>query len=84
MTGPRGGVPLLHGHGRTGHSMRGPATGYATLAPRPNDGKVGVAATRIAGMRDHIVLPLSRMLTVQDRRLRAQALAFPGDGAFSR
>jgi len=54
------------------------------LVPRPNDGKVSVSATRVAGMRDHIVLPVSHTLMVYDRRVRAQTLAFLQDGRFSR
>nr|WP_246623323.1 alpha/beta hydrolase [Sphingomonas colocasiae] len=54
------------------------------LVPRPNDGKVSVSATRVAGMRDHIVLPVSHTLMVYDRRVRAQALAFLRNGRFSR
>jgi len=54
------------------------------LLPLPNDGKVAVAATRIAGMRDHIVLPVSHTLMTHDRRVRAQTLAFLSGGAFNR
>jgi pimeloyl-ACP methyl ester carboxylesterase len=54
------------------------------LLPLPNDGKVAVAATRIAGMSDHIILPVSHTLMVYDRRVRAQTLAFLDSGAFNR
>lgn len=54
------------------------------LVPRPNDGKVSVSATRVEGMRDHIVMPVSHTLMVYDRRVRAQTLAFLQRGSFSR
>jgi len=54
------------------------------LLPLPNDGKVAVAATRITGMREHIVLPVSHTLMPLDRRVRAQMLAFLGNGTFNR
>jgi pimeloyl-ACP methyl ester carboxylesterase len=54
------------------------------LLPGANDGKVSVAATRIAGMRDHIVLPVQHTLMVADKRVINQALAYLATGAFAR
>lgn len=54
------------------------------LVPRPNDGKVAVAATHVEGMADHITLPVSHTLMVSDRRVVAQAMAFLNDGRFAR
>lgn len=51
--------------------------------PSPNDGKVAVAATRIAGMADHIVLPVQHTMMVHDRRVMAQTVAFIRDGRFA-
>jgi pimeloyl-ACP methyl ester carboxylesterase len=54
------------------------------LLPAPNDGKVTVAATMIAGMRDHIVLPVQHTFMVQDAAVIAQIKAYLATGAFSR
>jgi hypothetical protein len=54
------------------------------LLPGANDGKVSVAATRIAGMRDHVVLPVQHTLMVADARVINQALLYLATGAFSR
>jgi pimeloyl-ACP methyl ester carboxylesterase len=54
------------------------------LLPRPNDGMVSVAATRIDGMADHIVLPVPHPVMVHHPRSIEQALAFIRTGAFRR
>ena len=54
------------------------------LLPGPNDGKVCVAATRIDGMRDHIVLPVQHTMMVADCRVIDQTLAYLAAGAFTR
>jgi len=54
------------------------------LLPRPNDGKVTVAATKVEGMRDHIVLPVSHTLMVMHPQVAAQTLAYLEKGRFER
>ncbi len=88
-----GSVVLLHGLGRTGMSMRVIAAALRRpfdpiiaplLMPSPNDGKVSVAATRIAGMRDHIVMPVQHGFMVHDAAVIAQIKPYLATGAFSR
>jgi len=52
------------------------------LLPRPHDGKVSIASTHVAGLADHLTLPVTHTLMVYDRRVIAAALAFLKDGAF--
>ena len=53
------------------------------LLPRPHDGKVSIASTRIDGAADHLVLPVTHTLMVYDRRVIAAALAFLKTGRFA-
>lgn len=54
------------------------------IVPRPNDGKVTVAATQIEGMADHIVLPASHTLMMYNHRVVSQTIAFLNEGRFAR
>lgn len=54
------------------------------LLPSPNDGKVAVEATKIDGMRDHIVLPVQHTFMVSDAAVIGQIKAYLATGAFSR
>lgn len=51
--------------------------------PRPHDGKVSVAATHVAGLTDHVTLPVTHTLMVYDRRVIAAAMAFLEKGSFA-
>ena len=52
--------------------------------PRPNDGAVSVEETRIAGMRDHVILPVSHSGMLVSRTVARQICAFLRDGTFAR
>lgn len=56
--------------------------GTARLLPVPNDGKVSVAATRLAGAQDHIVLPLPHSLLPYHPSAHRQIRHFLENGAF--
>ena len=54
------------------------------LLPRPNDGRVAVARTRLPGMTDHLVLPVTHTLMMRSLVVIAQTLHFLGQGRFER
>lgn len=55
----------------------------STMIPGPDDGKVAVERTKVAGMRDHLVLPVSHPFLMRDRRAIAACLQFLATGAFT-
>lgn len=58
--------------------------GYlSTLLPKPNDGKVSVESTKLAGMAAHLILPVSHPFIMQNRQVCQQTIHFLQQGEFS-
>lgn len=51
--------------------------------PGPNDGRVTVAATKLDGMTDHIVIGSDHALMVRNREAIAQTIGFLREGSFT-
>jgi pimeloyl-ACP methyl ester carboxylesterase len=54
------------------------------LMRTPHDGKVSVAATKVVGMTDHLILPVAHPLMPFHPRVARQAISFLKNGTFDR
>jgi hypothetical protein len=78
------GDPADYGPGIIAGSRAGGPVPPGLVFTGPNDGKVTVAATHLAGEADYLVFPVTHPQMLVDGRVRAQTLHFLAHGRFRR
>lgn len=55
----------------------------SAMLPNPDDGRVSVASTKLEGLRDHLVLPVTHAFMMRDDTVMQAALRFLRTGSFA-